>query len=444
MSITGVRSGSNAVVDVTPTTPPTTTTTPETPATNSTTTTTNSTTDAMEAPGTAAPLPPPTTTNATTSPMATRLAVMTGATAEALVERRALYATLITAHTATIGGLEGDLKAINARISQKTSEANNLLQQQLRLQSDISEKQRMAGAAGVYGGLLAVFTMGASAVVGGATAAACAAAVVSLRSDLQRSERNSSAVRAEINNLNNASAAFQKQQAQLTTRLDALKTAAAELTTANAAPTATLEQLQKAVGRDQALVGNLEAQIVLLQTLKASAQGHEAGLDKLITALKKDVEALQLQLERSNRALLVALVDVALTGFGATKALRIDGLPLSQKQLLVGGLALAAGDPASLASSLVTSLVKEGLVVATGSGVLAATLTSLLKTGAGNSTAAVQALLAGASSLTSTQTALLTSLAQETRFDVSEVAKAVVAAPDLDDAGADAVRALLG
>jgi hypothetical protein len=116
---------------------------------------------------------------------------------------------------------------------------------------------------------------------------------------------------------------------------------------------------------------------------------------------------------------------------------------------LSAGIDLARGDPTALAQTLVGALVRDGLVAATGSAVLAATVATVLQTQTVDSRAAVAALIAGASSsgaattMTATQKEVMQELANETRFDVTALANAVLAAPALDDTMARTVLAML-
>jgi hypothetical protein len=250
-------------------------------------------------------------------------------------------------------------------------------------------------------------------------------------------------VQNDLNTLQASSAAFAKQQGELGQRLNDLKGAAAQLEAARQTPTSTLSQLQRAAETDQQLIANLLAQITVLTAMKASASGHEAALDRMIVSLKDGVDALTAQLARTNAALVVGLIDVALTGFGVSRALRMEGITIARKQLLSAGVDLVRGDPTAMAQTLVNALVNDGLVAATNSAVLAATVATALQTKTVDSRAAVAALIAGATSLSTTQRDVLTTLANETRFDVAALATAIIATPALDDAMSRTISAML-
>src|SRR5207244_1322537 len=143
-------------------------------------------------------------------------------------------------------------------------------------------------------------------------------------------------------------------------------------------------------------------------------------------------------LQQANRALLMAVIDVALIGFGATKTLQLGGLALGRKEALVVGLDLVTGNRAQVASALVQTLVGQGLVAATGSAALAATIASLLDTGGTASAANVVSTLSAAAggTLTDVQKDVLGSLSQETRFNVTPLVQAVIAEPALNRAQA--------
>lgn len=120
---------------------------------------------------------------------------------------------------------------------------------------------------------------------------------------------------------------------------------------------------------------------------------------------EKIISDLEAQVKASRRALALALIDVALVGFGATSALRQAGLPLSEKELLVAGLDLAQGQVSQVVGSLVEKLISASLIEASGSALLAKALTALTSevVAAGGAKAAVSAVAASATQLSTTQ-----------------------------------------
>jgi hypothetical protein len=387
--------------------------------------------------------------SAGTSPLATRVGSLAKTAEQALVDKRALYQTMIDAHNATITNLEAEVKAIGARISAKTLEAHSLINDQNRLIKQIEEKRGMIAWLTMTGAASSFVTFGLGGLAAAGAIAVATSALNDFSGQLRAVEQRKSGVQNDLHKLNEASNAFAKQQSELGTRLNDLKGAQAQLEAARQTPASTLTQLQRAAEADQQLIANLLAQITVLTTMKASATGHEAALDKMIGSLKEGVDALTAQLARTNSAIVVGLIDVALTGFGVSRALRMEGLTIARRQLLSAGIDLARGDPTALAQTLVGALVRDGLVAATGSAVLAATVATVLQTQTVDSRAAVAALIAGASSsaaattMTATQKEVMQELANETRFDVTALANAVLAAPALDDTMARTVLAML-
>ena len=385
------------------------------------------------------------------TPVAMRLAALGVGTEASLRARRATYAEVIAAHEKTIAGLEAELAAIEKRIASKTGEAERLLQQKNHLLSQIADKQRIAAATAVYGGLLAVFTFGASAAVGGGIAAAAGVALVSLRNDLANVERSKSAVESDLRSLKNAAKNHDAVQKKLRARLGDLKNAHAALDAAapviapNAAPREALAALRDGVANDEKIIANLEAQIAVLETMKKEASGFEAALDEIIAELRDGVHALEQRVEESNRAIFSAVIDIALLAFGATTVLRERGILMSRKQLLMAGYDLLHGDLEGGVKRLLDRMLAEGLIAATGSKVLGSTLRGLLRAGAhGDYSAAVRALVSGArATLTPTQRSLLTLLEHVTDFDPTPLAQAVIDQPQLTAPQAEAIEAML-
>ncbi len=364
-----------------------------------------------------------------------------------LTGRREGLGAMIRGYESDISVLETDLKAIRGRIAEKTREARGLLDESSRLLREIEQKKGMATAAGGYGLLLGLLTFGASAAVGAGVAASAAAAISSLQSQLEGVRRRQSAVAAELASLDAAAAAFERQQAQLGSQLSGLRTAKALLDT-QALPTdaaSSLDSLRAAVRHDEAVVENLEAQIALLQAMRKSAAGFETHLDVLIAGLRQRVGGLKAELKQCNEALVVAALDLALTGFGADAAIRAAGLTLTKKQLLVAAVDLAAGDLRQATTALVDGMVKNGVVAATGSRTLAAALATVLRSGsgAGNGTAVSAILSSPTLVLSDVQRGLLAALGQETRYDVAPLALAIASDTELDAARAASLRAML-
>jgi hypothetical protein len=381
---------------------------------------------------------------ASVSPLATRLGALTTTAEQALVEKRALYQTMIDGHNATITTLEAEVKAIGERINAKTSEAHNLINEQNRLIKAIEEKRGMITWLTMTAAASSFVTFGLGGLLGAGAIGVATAALNDFSGQLRTVESRKAGVQNDLSKLQASSAAFAKQQGELGQRLNDLKGAAAQLEAARQTPTSTLSQLQRAAETDQQLIANLLAQITVLTAMKASASGHEAALDRMIVSLKDGVDALTAQLARTNAALVVGLIDVALTGFGVSRALRMEGITIARKQLLSAGVDLVRGDPAAMAQTLVNALVNDGLVAATNSAVLAATVATVLQTKTVDSRAAVAALIAGASSSLSTmQRDLLARLATETRFDVTALATAIIATPAVDDAMSRTISAML-
>ena len=298
---------------------------------------------AVGRPGTTRPIAR--ATRAASARVALRLDAALEGSREALLARRAVYAETIQRHEATITGLEAELAAIHTRIAHKTGDVRDLLARKQRLTSEIANNRRMATAAGVYGGVLGLFTFGAAAAVGAGVAASAAIAVAKLSSDLSSAERSERDARSTLSDLERASRAFDQARAASAARLGGLRAEHQALT--SSAPVVALDHprvvvaaLEQAVVHDEAIIANLEAQIQALRTARAQATTFEAGLDTLINRLQTEVAALEKQVVESRRALVSTLVDIALAGFGATAILRKAGLPLADKTVLLAGIAL--------------------------------------------------------------------------------------------------------
>ncbi len=338
----------------------------------------------------------------------------------ALVARRAVYAETIQRHEATITGLETELAAIHQRIATKTGDVRDLVARKQRLTAEIANNRRMATAAGVYGGILAFFTGPVGVALGGGMAATAAVAVTKLSSDLSSAERSERDARSTLDGLERSSRAFEQARAASAERLGRLRaehqalTASAPVIPPDATPRAAVEALEAAVKNDEAIIGNLEAQIQALRTAKAQATTFEAGLDTLIERLQTEVAALEKQVEESRRALLGALVDVALAGFGATALLRKAGLPLADKTALLAGIDALRGDLAAAVNKLVDGLVSSAVVTATDSPLLAKVLgaiTTAPLTGADAAERLATLAAAATRPLTAPQRALLERIA---------------------------------
>jgi predicted nucleic acid-binding Zn-ribbon protein len=375
------------------------------------------------------------------SVLGTRLAALSTTSTEALVQRRALYAELIAQHGVTISTLEADISAIGARIAAKTTEATNLLNRAHSLNREIGEKQTKTKVAGVLGGIFALATAGASAALGAYVAGGSLLLLDGLKSELRTNEEQRRRIAKELASLQAESAKFRGLQVTFGTQLGALRTAMAALDQAAPTTGSSLEALQAGMAHDRSVVANLEAQIAVLRAQRATAKGFEAVLDRMISGLQAQVGALEAQLEAANRALLLALVDVGVTAFGATGALRTTGLSAARRNAAIAGLAIT-GDMKSLVPALVGNLVRDGVVKAGGSAVLAATLSSVLSSQLRTPPETMQQLLQTAG-LTAVQQGLLSTLAQEDRFDVEPLARAIIASPDIGAAQADVVRTML-
>lgn len=329
---------------------------------------------AVGRPGTTRPIAR--ATWAASARVALRLDAALEGSREALLARRAVYAETIQRHEATITGLEAELAAIHTRIAHKTGDVRDLLARKQRLTSEIANNRRMATAAGVYGGVLGLFTFGAAAAVGAGVAASAAIAVAKLSSDLSSAERSERDARSTLSDLERASRAFDQARAASAARLGGLRaehqalTSSAPVVALDAHPRVVVAALEQAVVHDEAIIANLEAQIQALRTARAQATTFEAGLDTLINRLQTEVAALEKQVVESRRALVSTLVDIALAGFGATAILRKAGLPLADKTVLLAGIDMVRGDLASVVSKLVDGLVSSALVAATDSPLL--------------------------------------------------------------------------
>ncbi|MFO0725821.1 MAG: hypothetical protein U1E65_18705 [Myxococcota bacterium] len=286
-----------------------------------------------------------------------------------LVARREGYAKIIAQHEQTIAGLEQEIAAIDRRISQKTSDAQSLVQRKQRLISEITQNQKLATAAAAYGGLMGLFTFGASAVVGAGMAAAAGATVIKLQGDLKDANRQESDAERTLSDLMAVTQAQAKIKAELGTSLGALKAEHDAL--AKEAPEslhgarAVLAELEAGAARDEKLIANLEAQIALLETAKARLGSLEKGLDATLTALKADVKALEAERDQSRRAIFTALLDIGLAAFGATAALKAQGLLKAEKEVLLGAADVLKGDLAGAAGRLLSKLIEKALVLAT-------------------------------------------------------------------------------
>lgn len=354
----------------------------------------------------------------------------------ALEARRTGYAALIVQHQATIGGLEQELAAIDRRIAQKTGDVRNLIDKKRRLVREIEQNQKMATAAAAYGGVLGLFTFGASAAVGAAMAATAGVAVLKLRDDLRSAERAESDGQRELRSLEAISQVHTKLKAELGQSLGALRAEYAALEVGAPAvdlaapPRVVLGALEAAARHDERLITNLEAQIVVLRKAKAAAGGVEGQLDATIARLTQDVAALEVRRDESRRALVSALVDLAMIGFGATTALRAQGLAPSQKELVLAGLDLLKGDVAGVVKSLGERLVERALVKATDAPLLSRALLSAVSPSSAAPAERIQALIAEATTpLSSLQRMLLARLAMVTTFDAEPLARVVVEAP---------------
>jgi hypothetical protein len=301
-----------------------------------------------------------------------------------LVARRDLYQEIIARHEGTIAALETELAEINRRLEQKHGEARSLLETKQRLLKEIERNQGIATAAATYGGLLGLLSAGIATAIGAGMAATAAGAIVKFRSDLKDAERAEESVRADMRKLDAARAAHGQLQAELRKQVDGLRKSRAALEALapeidrDASPREVVSALKKAIAHDEQVVANLEKQIALLQSMKAQASGFEQMLDATIARLKEDVQKLERRVDESRRAVLIAMIDVAVIAFAASGALRRSGVPLAQKELLLSGLDLANGDLEQAIHAVVRRLVSEGLIAAGSSAVLGATLTGLL------------------------------------------------------------------
>lgn len=354
----------------------------------------------------------------------------------ALEARRTGYAALIVQHQATIGTLEKELAAIDQRIAQKTGDVRNLIDTKRRLVREIEQNQKMATAAAAYGGLLGLFTFGASAAVGAAMAATAGVAVIKLRDDLRSAERAESDAQRELRSLESLAQVHTKLKSELAQSLGALRTeyaaleAGAPAVDLAAPPRVVLGALEAAARHDERLITNLEAQIGVLRKAKTAAGAVEGQLDATIARLTQDVAALEVRRDESRRALVSALIDLAMVGFGATTALRARGLAPSQKELVLAGLDLLKGDVAGVVKNLGERLVERALVNATDAPLLSRALMSVVSPSSAAPAERIQALITGATTpLSSLQRMVLARLAMVTTFDAEPLARAVVEAP---------------
>lgn len=96
------------------------------------------------------------------SPIAVRVDRALDETRASLVARHSAYGELIVRHQQTIQALEAELAAVNRRIASKTNDIRALVDRKRALTAEISQNRRIAAAAAAYGGLMSIFTLGAS------------------------------------------------------------------------------------------------------------------------------------------------------------------------------------------------------------------------------------------------------------------------------------------
>jgi hypothetical protein len=368
-----------------------------------------------------------------------------------LVGRRAAFHTIIEGHEATIRALEAEVASIEQRIAAKTSEARSLLDRKARLVREISGNRNAAAVTGVYGALLGFFTAGIGTAVGIGMAAAGAAAVAKLQSDLSDAERSERTLQAEVAGLEQASRAHQATQRELRAVLTALRTErdamdklAPQVEQGATSPRA-IAMLQAAVTHDERVIKNLEVQIATLRAMKVNAGAFESTLDTLIAKLRNDITVLEAQRVESQRTLLGAFLDVVIVAYGATAGLRAMGVAKADKTLLLSAIDLSRGDVGKTLGHLVDAMVAHQLIP---SGATANALTLLTGIATQGSPArdyrsAIQTLALSAAPLSKEQNALLRLLENVIRFDPIPLARAVIELGALSAEQVDTVGAVL-
>lgn len=323
-------------------------------------------------------------------PLATRVAVLANPAdgilqknpaLSTLQERHAVYQNMIATHQSTIATLDTEIVQIDQKIQQKTASADQLLKQKTDLVSRIEDERDSVKTVAFVSAFLTAFGLGSVAGAARGTATVATAALINLENSLTLVEQEKVQAEAELKNLRELSSNYQKNRATLQTSLQTMRDIYTDLQIKNPiqanTPLDTLEILQKAVSHDQKIVENLETQIVLLQDMKKIATGHEVILGTMIDHLQKNVDGLKQQLTQINRQLWSSLIDVAILGGGASATLRMGGLTLAKKELILAAVDVSHGDTDAIINLFMKKLLNEGLVEATGSTAMATILRTL-------------------------------------------------------------------
>ncbi len=364
-----------------------------------------------------------------------------------LEAQRATHAALIQKYEQQIEALESELVAIKGRITRKEGDIQNLLNRKLKLASDIDEKKRLALAATIYGGALAIATLGVGAVFGGGVVATAGVAIVALQGDLKKLNREIEATRRDRSALRTASERFAQQARLLSVRLGELREREKELRSSfDKEPAGRVLSLGEEVEFGGRLLDNLKAQLTMLKAMKAQASAYEEGLDTIIRRLEKDVSRLEKENEAALNELILALVSVALLSTGGAKSKALSRLRRSRKKLLLVGSKVLNGKIQELVPWVIKRMISEGLLQAGSGRAVAQTLGRLLG-GAFSmqpNQDKLQLLISAAKgALTGPQRFVLELLLEVTDFDPEPLAIAVIDNKALTDAQARAIAALL-
>lgn len=280
-----------------------------------------------------------------------------------------------------IRGLEQDLRATLNGIEARAAQADRLIQEQRQYQTTLRKKQDDRRT------LLIFAAFGAFGAASTAVGLGSAMSIGDLQTTIDRLDREIRVAQGERQHFEAARARFSAEHQVRTRQLDglrgleralegAIEAVGAEAEPANEAQRA--GRLARELDLNEALAANLKNQVALLRNMRDHAQGFSAELDQLIGRLEADIRDLKARNEAATKELLGVVIDLVFATAGIDPQLRLGGLSLSKKKLLLEGsvdLRLAFRQQVE---ALTRKMAMDGLTDLTGSQKTARLLLQLL------------------------------------------------------------------